>query len=125
MRRTAVLLSVVLLAGPAAACTFCSGGLLSRQTLGEQYAAAPVVLQGRLKNPKFHLSGVGGTTELHVDHAAKTVPTLGAPKVVVISKYFPVIGDTPPDYLIFADVRDGKLDFVSGVPATAAVGLLG
>lgn len=118
MRRIAAFL-VLCLAAPADACTFCAGSLIGRQTLREQYANAPIVVQGRLKNPKFDASGFGGTTELHIDHVLKTDPDFGSPKVIVLPKYIPVIGDTPPDYLVFGDVTNGRFDVITGLPATA------
>lgn len=119
MRLLAVV-SLMVLAIPADACTFCNGGLLTRQTLSEQYTHATVVLQGQLRNPKFNANGVGGSTELHVEHVLKTDPMLGSPKVVIIPRYLPVIGNTPPDFLVFGSVTNGTFDVIFGLPATAA-----
>ena len=121
MRRIAIPALLLLTASHAAACTFCSGGLRSRPTLREQFRDAPIVVQGQLKNPRFNPDGVGGSTELHVDHHLKTTPAFGTPKVVVLPRYIPVIGDTPPDFLVFGEVANGTFDVTFGTPATAAV----
>lgn len=117
--RLLVVLIIPWLAIPAQACTFCSGGLLTRQTLREQYQQAAIVLQGRLKNPQFNANGVGGSTELHIDHVLKSNAGFGTPKVIVIPRYLPVIGDTPPDFLVFGDITNGRFDVIFGLPATA------
>ncbi|MCZ2344152.1 MAG: hypothetical protein LC104_20510 [Bacteroidales bacterium] len=119
LMRLLAVLCILWLAIPALACTFCSGGLLSQQTLREQYAQATIVLQGRLKNPKFSPDGVGGSTELHVEHVLKVEANFGTPKVVVIPRYLPIIGDTPSDYLVFGTITNGRFDVTYGLPATA------
>jgi hypothetical protein len=122
MRRIACLLALLLLANrPAAACTFCGGGPASRQTLREHFRQAKFVAHGKLKNPKFDPNGGGGTTEFHVERVLKADPAIGNRKVLLLPKYLPVIGDTPPDYLIFCAVVDGKPDPVHGVPVAAGV----
>ena len=39
----------------------------------------------------------------------------------MLRTYLPVIGNTPPDYLVFCGVANGKLDPTFGVPATPAI----
>jgi hypothetical protein len=122
MRRLALLLTLLAAGTPAAeACSFCGEGFARRQPLRGQFAAAKVVLAGTLKNPKPAADGLGGTTELHVTCALKTDPAVPTGRVVVVPRYLPVVGDTPPEYVVFFDVTDGKLDPVNGVEGGAAV----
>ena len=116
-----VVLSSVLAATPAAACSFCGGNVSSRNTLREEFAQAKAVVSGTLKNPKVNGDGVSGTTEFHFDKTLKADAILGKQSALVLPKYFPVVGDTPPGYLFFFDSRDGKPDAVFGVPSTPAV----
>lgn len=101
---------------PAAACSICGGGFLSRQTLREHYARAQYVAQGKLKNPKFDPNGGAGSTEFHVETVIKPDPKIGNKSPLVLPRYLPAIG-APPDYLVFCAVADGKPDPVHGVPA--------
>jgi hypothetical protein len=121
MRRTAVLFVVVLGVAetrPAAGCTFCGSGVQSRQTLREHFRQAKYVARGVLKNPRFDPNGGPGATELHVDRVLKADPAVGDKAVVVLPRYLPVIGNTPPDYLVFCTIADGKPDPLHGTPAT-------
>jgi hypothetical protein len=123
MRRIVCALAVIILAGqPAAACTFCGGALASRQTLREHFHRAKYVAHGRLANPRFDPDGGTGSTDLHVGKVLKPDAAAGNRPVVVLPRYLPVIGDTPPDYLVFCDTATGgRLDPLHGLPATAAV----
>src|SRR5437763_9093614 len=122
MRRIAWLTLIALcwLSGPAAACSICGGGLLSRQTRREHYARAKFVAQGKLKNPKFDPNGGAGSTEFHVETVLKPDPAIGNKSPLTLPRYLPAIG-APPDYLVFCAVADGKPDPVHGVPAGPAV----
>jgi hypothetical protein len=122
-RLVAVLTVVTLLFAyeTAPACTFCGGELRSRQTLRMHYAAAQAVLHGQLKNPRFDPKTDEGFTDLHVIAALKDHPARGGSGVITLRSYLPVIGNTPPDYLVFCAVANDKLDPTFGVPATAAV----
>jgi hypothetical protein len=120
-RAAALAAAVLALAGPAAACTFCDGGLRSRQTLRLHHAAAKVVVAGQLRNPRFDAAADAGTTDLHVGAVLKDHPARGNRPVLTLPKYLPVVGNTPPDYLLYCDVANGALDPVYGLPAPAAV----
>lgn len=120
--RAAALALLIFAAQPAAACTFCDGGFRGRQTLRLHHAGAKVVLAGQLRNPRVDANAPGGgTTEFHVSTVLKDDPARGARAVLTLPKYLPVIGDTPPDYLIYCDVVNGALDPSYGLPAPAAV----
>ena len=81
---------LLIAAQPAAACTFCDGGLRGRQTLRLHHAGAKVVLAGQLKNPRFDQRGPGGgTTELHVTAVLKDDPARGGRAVLTLPQYLP------------------------------------
>lgn len=117
IRTTAILLAALLQAAPLAACSICGDAFTRRQTLREQFADAKIVLHGTLHNPRPAAEGYGGTTELHVKTTLKADPAAAVPAVVIIPRYLPVLGDTPPEFLFFCTVIDGKLDPYHGVPA--------
>src|SRR5262245_497784 len=96
-------LAAVLALAPAAAyaCTFCDGSLRTKQTLRTHFAAAKVVLQGQLKNPRFDPKTDNGFTDLHVAAVLKDDPARGGRNVLTLPQYLPVVGNTPPDYLMF------------------------
>ena len=119
--RAAAVAAVLILADAAAACTFCDGSLRSRQTLRLHHAGAKVVLAGQLRNPKFDTATNGGTTDFVVTAVLKDHPARANRAVLTLPKYLPVVGDTPPDYLIFCDVANGALDATYGLSAPAAV----
>jgi hypothetical protein len=117
----ALFVAVALLPTPSAACTFCGGEFRSRQTLRMHYASAKAVLHGQLKNPRFDATTNEGFTDLQIGAALKDDPARGNQAAITLRSYLPVIGNTPPDYLVFCGVANGKLDATFGVPATAAV----
>ena len=124
MRRIAagVIVWVAILATPpATACTFCGGGVSSRQTLREHFQQAKFVAYGQLKNPRFDPNGTMSTTDFHVSEVLKHHEKLGNQAVLTLPKYIPVIGNTAPDFLIFATVVDDKPDPIHGLPATPSV----
>ena len=115
------LATIAVVIPPAAACTFCGGGLTTRQTLREHFKRANYVAHGKLANPRFDPDGGGGTTELRIGKVLKPDAAIGNRAVVVLPRYLPVIGDTPTEYLAFCATEGGKPDPIYGVPATAAV----
>ena len=122
LRWIAALLAAGLAAAPAGrACTFCAGGVSSRQTLREHLASAQYAAFGTLKNPRVGPDGASGATDFHVAQVLKAHAPFAKQAVFVVPKYLPVIGNTPPEYLFFISERDGKPDPGYGVPATLAV----
>lgn len=119
-RIVAALAVLVALAPLSPACTFCSENLRARQTLRMQHAAATVVLHGRLKNPRFDPK-TDGSTDFDVGTVLKDDPARGGRTAITVPRYYPVIGNTPPDYLFFGTVTNGVLDLSFGVPAPPAV----
>jgi hypothetical protein len=104
-----------------AGCPFCSGDTKSRLTLRMQYAQAKVVVQGKLKNPRFDPKTDAGFTDLQIDAILKEDPACKVQGVVTLRSYIPVVGNTPPDFLFFCGIADGKLDPTSGIPCTPAI----
>jgi hypothetical protein len=116
-----VLVAFAIAVPPADACTFCDGSFRTKQTLRMHFAQAKIVLHGQLKNPRFDPKTDDGFTDLHVATALKDDPARGGRGVVVLRTYFPVVGNTPPDYLVFCNVANGTLDPTFGVPASSAI----
>ncbi|MBM3981690.1 MAG: hypothetical protein FJ304_15725 [Planctomycetes bacterium] len=121
MLRPVAAVALVALAARADACTFCGENVRTQPTLRMHYAQAKVVLHGTLKNPRFDVKTDEGFTDLHATAALKDDAARGGQNVLVIRRYLPVIGDTPPDFVAFYAVADGKLAYTFGVPGPAAV----
>lgn len=120
MKPLFALLLVAVGSVPLFACSFCGDGYARRQTLREKFAEAKVVAVGVLKNPVARDDGTG-TTEFHVTHVLKSDPALGKTTVIVVPRYLPVVGDTPPDYVFFCSVADGRVEPTDGLPGGKAV----
>jgi hypothetical protein len=106
---------------PAPACTFCDGSLRTKQTLRMHFAQSKLVLHGQLKNARFDPKTDDGFTDLHVGAVLKDDPTRAGRNVLTLARYLPVVGNTPPEYLLFCTVTNGTLDPTHGVAAPAAV----
>lgn len=103
------------------ACTFCSGPIRSQPTLRMRYATAKVVAHGTLKNPRFDPNTDRGFTDFHFGTLLKDDPVRKNAKSLTLPQYLPVIGDTPPDYLLFCEVIDGKLEPQPGLASRPAI----
>ena len=121
MRFPLIVAMLVFLDAPVSACTFCSGPIRAQPTLRSRYSVAKIVAQGTLKNPRFDPQTDRGYTDFHFGAILKDHPARGQSKTITLPKYLPVIGDTPPDYLLFCDVIDGKLDALPGMPSRPAL----
>jgi hypothetical protein len=121
MNRLLLAAAFLLLAAEAKACTFCNGSLRSQATLRMRYAAAKIVAQGTLKNPRFDPATDRGYTDFHFGTVLKDDPARKNAKSLTLPQYLPVIGDTPPDYVLFCDVVDGKLQPQPGLAVRPAV----
>jgi len=120
-RFAAALLAGIIAATPALACTFCDGNLRAKQTLRMHFALAKAVLYGQLKNPRFDRQTDEGFTDLLVASVLKDDAARGGRAVIVLRTYLPVVGHTPPDYLVFCNVANGALEPAFGLPATSAI----
>jgi hypothetical protein len=116
---TAVLLALA--PSPASACSLCAGSFRSKQTLRMHFASAKVVLYGQLKNPRFDPATDKGTTDFSIRGILKDNPARANRVALTLPQYLPVIGDTPPDCLLFCGVVDGVLDPTHIFTAPAAV----
>jgi hypothetical protein len=121
VRILATLLAALVTATPALACTFCDGNLRAKQTLRMHFAQAKAVLHGQLKNPRFDPKTDEGFTDLRIASVLKDDPARAGRTVIVLKTYLPVVGNTPPDYLVFCNVANGSLEPTYGVPATATI----
>ncbi len=120
MKSLLTLLLVVCGSVPLFACSFCGDGFARRQPLREKFAEAKIVAAGVLKNPIARNDGTG-TTEFHLTQVLKTDAALGKTTVLAIPRYLPVVGDTPPDYVFFCAVVDGRVEPVDGIAGGKAV----
>ena len=121
MRSHTAVVALLLFALPAAACSVCGGSWQSKTTLSEWFHQSKAAVSGTLKNPKPNTSGTGGTTEFHFAKTLKTAAVVEKKAGVTIPQYFPVVGDTSPDYLFFFDEVNGNATVTNGVPSSAAV----
>ena len=120
--RSPVAAAVLLIAAwPVAACSVCGPGVLAKNTLREQLSQAKAAVVGTLKNPKPNPTGTGGTTEFHFAKTLKPAAILAKKDGFTLPHYFPVVGDTPADYLFFFDEASGEPIVTGGVPSSAAV----
>ena len=85
------------------------------------YAQSKVVVHGQLKNARFDPKTDDGFTDLHVGTVLKDDPVRANRNVLTLARYLPVVGNTPPDYLVFCGVTNGNLDPTHGVATPAAI----
>jgi hypothetical protein len=100
---------------PAPACILCTKmvGGAPQPTLRQDLEQAKLVVYGTIANPRFAAQGPPGTgtTELHIVRVFKDDTRLNLPKVIELPRYLPVPDPRdPPKFVIFCEVRDGKLD---------------
>lgn len=118
MSRSAALLLVAGIlagAGSARACSLCATPQLPtfRQ---EAELHAKVILYGTIANPRLGPDGTG-TSELHVQAVIRDHAALAGKRVVVLERYVPISDPkSPPQFLLFCDVYQGRLDPYRGVP---------
>jgi hypothetical protein len=91
----------MLAATAASACSLC-GGISNNNSLAYEFEHAQVIVYGHLENPKV-IDGTGrGTTEFHVERILKDDPDFPKQKMVVLSRYLPVLdAKSPPKYVMF------------------------
>lgn len=86
---------------PALACSIC-GTMATRVALAQQFEQANVVAYGHVANPKLNADGIGGKTEFHIDKIVKDHPAFPRNKMIVLSRYLPVLdAKDPPRYAMF------------------------
>lgn len=120
-RIAAVAACWVQLAGapPAHACGFIEGAG-NLVTLREDAAASHFVLFGRAENARG--TPDDGSTDLVITKTLKGNPAVAGKKVVTIPRHLPIRDPKhPPLYLVFGEVKGGRLDFVKGVTGVPAL----
>lgn len=110
---------VIVLAQPVHSCGFIeSAGKLV--TLRDDAAASKLVLYGRLENPQG--GPEAGSIDLVISKILKGDPVLDGKKVIRIPRYLPIPDPkNAPHFLVFAEVKGGKLDYFKGVQGNKAL----
>lgn len=104
-------------AGNSHACPFCSN---MGKTLAENVAEAQVVLFGKLSNSKLNENAKAGepegSTDLEILKVIKDHPILAGQTAVVLPRFIPAAQKESVEYIIFAEVVEGKIDPYRGMP---------
>ena len=87
-------------------------------TLRQSARTAKFVVLGTLSNPR--LNGEKGATDLNIEKVAFGEAAIGKTKMITLESYIPFDPKSPPRFLIFGDVNQGKVDVSRGVPVTGA-----
>lgn len=99
------------------ACPFCSN---MGKTLAENVAESGLVVYGKLSNAKLipdaKPGDPDGTTELEIMRVVKAHPILKDKKMLTLGRYIPPAEKEIVNYLIFAEVIDGRIDPYRGMP---------
>jgi hypothetical protein len=115
-------LSLFLVPGISDACSICGGTITARLTLREQVKRADFVAVGKLQNPQFDPNGGAGRTDFQLQTLLKGSPRLPQKGTIPIPRYIPVIGNTPPDYLICCIAgENGRAEPTFGKTTTKAM----
>ncbi len=110
----ALLALVFLVPSPAPACSLC-GTMARRVSLTQELAEASVVVYGHLANPKLDFKTGGGTTEFHFDNILKDDPAFPKQKMILLSRYLPVIDPKEsPRWVMFFRVPTKELQPYNG-----------
>ncbi len=115
-----VAVAVLVLPIPALACSLCGGNLQQTPTFRQEAAGttARLILYGSLHDPQVN------ATKLKVIQVLRDDPFRGGEKEITIPRFLPVSDPkNPPQFLIFCDVFEKKLDVYRGVQIRSAEGL--
>ncbi len=111
-------LALLVTANPAPACSLC-GDLMRRSLTYRQEAGKPiarVVVYGTVQNPRLGPGGVG-VSDLNIKEVLRPSKAIAGRRKIELPRYLPVSDPkSPPKYLVFANVEDGKLDVYRGEP---------
>ena len=111
--------AIVVAAGPAAACPFCS---TQGQTLSGEVNQADLIVLGRMTNAKQDLNDFSkGSTELIIDTVVKPHPYLIGRDKLVIPRYIPVGADDKTQHLVFCSLYNRPAEFPASTVASAAI----
>ena len=96
-----ILCTILFVPCPALACSLC-GTMSRRVSLMQEFEQAQVVVYGHLANPKLDFKTGSGTTEFHFDKVVKDDPGFPRQKMLVLSRYLPVLDPKDaPRYVMF------------------------
>jgi hypothetical protein len=113
MRRILVLI-LLLLPCPALACDLCIGAS-RRISLAQEFEQAQVVVYGHIANPQLDFKTGRGTTEFHFDKIIKDDATFPRQKMVVLSRYLPILdAKETPRYVMFYRLPAKNLEPYTG-----------
>lgn len=124
--RWVMLVALLLNPSPAPACSLC-GALGARISLVQEFENAQVVLYGRIANPRLDIQPGGipgkGTTEFHIDKIVKDHPDLSPRKMVLLSRYLPILDpkDSPRYVMFIADPKKNSEPYTGRQLASPAV----
>ncbi len=108
---------VLFASAPAVACNFRES---ATPTIRDE-AENSFVLLGHIENVRG--TETDGQTDFVISKVLKSDPALAGKKVITIPRLLPIPDPkNPPRFLVFGDVRDGKIDLYKGRPATPALG---
>jgi hypothetical protein len=107
------------------ACSLCMAAATA-PTLREDSATAKLVVFGTLSNPRIDAAASGSApdgsaTDLAVERVLKGTALLAGKNKLTLPRYVPVDPKSPPKFLVFCDVVNGRLDPIRGCPASAAL----
>ena len=112
-----LLIALFLWASPATACPFCAK---LGKTLSDMVADADWVAAGRLSGSR-RISDAGAdqpdaVTEMVVTTVIKSHPSAKGKESVTLARFFARAQGDPVDYLIFAEIVDGRIDPFRAIP---------
>src|SRR5262245_10181033 len=100
---------------PALPCSICGGDFQNRPTLRQEISTAKVVVVGTLSNAQLTSDSTGeGQTDLKIGQIIKGSEFLKGVDIITLPRYYPGDGMGPQRGVFFFDVREGKLQIVSG-----------
>lgn len=111
--RKIVTLLVLALPSPALTCDIC-GGASRRMSLAQEFEQAQVVVYGHIANPKLDLQTGRGTTEFHFDKIVKDDAAFPRQKMMVLSRYLPLLDAKQAHYVMFYHLPAKNLEPYTG-----------
>lgn len=98
-------------------CPFCAN---MGKTLAENVAEAGIVVYGTLSNAKYIENAApgqpSGTTDLKIETLIKSHPAVAGKKTIQLAQYIPAAADGTVDYIVFAEIIDGRIEPYNGMP---------
>jgi hypothetical protein len=113
-----VLASLPLLSSVARACSLCGTNIQQTATFRQDLAQARLIAYGAITGSRLAPGGTGtGSSDFQVKTFLKPDPEFAGRNVLEVPRYIPVTDPRdPPQYLIFCDVFQKRLDVFRGVP---------